>query len=98
MAILSDDKSFAECGLGKERKGRPYNCRGYCTSLCTNAHWCGGDLDIGPGKVHPRREQDGGADAEVAVGAYAAERKRLLVLSSLGTSGQLGRAKSSDGE
>lgn len=65
-------------------KGRPYNCRGYSTSLCTDAHWCGGDLDIGSRKVHAGCEQDGSTDAEVAVGAYVAERKRLLVVSSLG--------------
>jgi hypothetical protein len=65
-------------------KGRPYNCRGYCTSLCTNAHWCGGDLDIASRKVHAGCEQDGSTDAEVAVGAYVAERKRLSVVLSLG--------------
>lgn len=88
--MLSEDNPLLNVGWAgsEEEGGQPYNSWGYCASFCANAHWRGGDLDIAAGEVHTGCEQDGGTDAEVAVRACVVERRRLLVLSSLGRWGR----------
>jgi hypothetical protein len=82
--MLYEDNPLLNVSLAGSEEGGPYNSRGYCASFCTNAHWCGGNLDIAAGEVHAGCEQDGGTDAEVTVRACVVERRRLLVLFSLG--------------
>jgi hypothetical protein len=52
------------------RRGRePYHGGSDGASLGANANGRGSDLDVGAGKVDSGRQQNGGADAEVAVRA-----------------------------